>query len=199
MQTEALRLDRLINDLLDVSRIQTGRLQIQLRPVDLRNHLAHVVSTVQLAIPDHPIVLDDLPSSPLWCNADAQRLEQVLINLLTNAAKYSYEGRSIRIGLRGMAEHIEVTVRDQGIGIPAADLPFIFDRFYQVQRPARESRPGMGLGLFITQEIVRQHGGTLTVESQEEIGSCFTVRLPYAIVMSEEVTSNATSTICPSA
>jgi PAS domain S-box-containing protein len=198
MRNEGRRLDRLINDLLDVSRIQTGRLPIHLRRMELRPYLEHTIAALRLAIPDHPIVVS-LPDAGVACSIDPQRFEQVLANLLTNAAKYSYQAASIYVGCVPHTDHVEITVRDTGLGIPAEDLPFIFDRFYQVLRPPRESRPGMGLGLFITLEIVRQHGGTLTVESREQSGSRFTVRLPYQISSAQEVSADATDSSIPTA
>jgi|GEM_PF-3233292 len=178
MNNEGARLDRLINDLLDVSRIQTGRLQMYVRPLNLIELLQQTVKNIQLAEPEHHFQLT-LPSLvPIIVQGDMQRLEQVLTNLLTNAAKYSSPYMPIDVALHTTVDEAVITVRDRGIGIPPADLPYVFDRFYQVQRPARESRPGLGLGLYITQEIVRQHGGSVTVDSEEHRGTTFTVRLP---------------------
>ena len=198
MQSEAGRLDRLVNDLLDVSRIQTGHLQMHVRPIEIRRFLSQVIDTLQLTIPDHAIKAD-LPQSTAHCNVDQQRLEQVVSNLLTNAAKYSYETAPIYVKLVVEQQFVEIAVRDTGLGIPAVDLPFIFNRFYQVQRPTRESRPGMGLGLFITQQIVQQHGGTIEVESWEHGGTRFVVRLPRISSTPPETTLDATSSICPTA
>lgn len=199
MSHEGKRLDRLINDLLDVSRIQTGRLQMDLRTIELRSYVEQVLVTMRLAIADHPIVLIDDADRELPCLADPQRLEQVISNLLTNAAKYSSEGAPIYVELQSRQHSIEIAVRDTGIGIPEADVPLIFDRFYQVQRPRRESRPGMGLGLFITREIVRQHGGTLGVDSREGAGSRFSIQLPLAAETIREVTLDSSSIAHPSA
>jgi signal transduction histidine kinase len=122
----------------------------------------------------------------------------VITNLCTNAAKYSYPRSHISIALHVTGEQVELSVRDHGFGIPPADLPYIFERFYQVQRPIRESRPGLGLGLFITNEIVRQHGGTILVNSVEHHGSTFTVRLPIEHKTSEEFSADADPTVHPS-
>lgn len=198
MQHEGSRLDRLVNDLLDVSRIQTGRLQLHLRTIDIQRFLSQVIDTLQFAIPDHVLIVH-LPQCTAHCNVDQQRLEQVISNLLTNAAKYSYEAAPIFVNFKVEQQFVEIAVRDTGLGIPAADLPYIFNRFYQVQRPTRESRPGMGLGLFITQQIVQQHGGTIEVESWEHGGSRFVVRLPRTSSTPTETTLDATSTHSPTA
>ncbi len=198
MRSEGNRLDRLINDLLDVSRIQTGRLQLHMRPTNIGSYLSQIVATLQLALPDHPIIVQ-IPQSTAQCNVDPQRLEQVMSNLLTNAAKYSYEAAPVYVQLVVEQRYVEIAVRDTGLGIPAADIPFIFDRFYQVQRPTRESRPGLGLGLFITQQIVHQHGGTIEAESWQLGGTRFVVRLPCIASTPPEITFDAPSTICPTA
>lgn len=178
MSNESAHLNHLINDLLDVSRIQTGKLRLHKYPTDLIPLVQQTVTSVQLAVPDHAFVLDVGGHSELTLPIDAQRIEQALTNLCTNAAKYSIPQAPVLIRLRTDQHHVMLTVQDCGLGIPAADLPYIFDRFYQVQRPTRESRPGLGLGLFITHEIVRQHGGTIHVQSIEHSGSTFTVLLP---------------------
>lgn len=196
MRNEGNRFDRLINDLLDVSRIQTGRLQLHMRPTAISAYLSQIIATLQLAIPDHPIIAQ-IPQSTRQCNVDPQRLEQVMSNLITNAAKYSYDAAPVYVQLVVEPRYVEIAVRDTGLGIPAADIPFIFDRFYQVQRPTRESRPGMGLGLFITQQIVHQHGGTIEVESWQLGGSRFVVRLPCIANTPPETTCDAPSTSCP--
>lgn len=184
---EGARLDRLINDLLDVSRIQTGRLKVTLRTTDLAQLVAQTVASVQLTLPDHPLHVR-IAAAPVMIQADIQRIEQVVTNLLTNAAKYSPDDMPIDVELAINGAFAEIRVRDYGIGIPPSDLPHIFDRFYQVQRPPRESRPGLGLGLFITHELVRQHSGAIVVQSEEHRGSEFIVRLPFTNQLGEEST-----------
>ncbi|WP_025745968.1 PAS domain-containing sensor histidine kinase [Kallotenue papyrolyticum] len=180
MSSEGERLERLINDLLDVSRIQTGRLRLMPRPVDLRQLLADAAEHLRLSSASHPIQLSLPQEAPVIVQADPMRIAQVLANLVTNAVKYSPAGAPIAIELRADERQAHITVTDQGIGIPAAELEQIFERFYQVQRPARESRPGLGLGLYIARELIRQHGGTLTAHSRELAGSQFRIDLPLA-------------------
>ncbi|HEX6289656.1 MAG TPA: PAS domain S-box protein [Herpetosiphonaceae bacterium] len=199
MSSESEQLERLINDLLDVSRIQTGRLHIRCYPLDMSAVVRRIIDGLQMVYPEHIFTLDLPGDAPIIVTADMQRIEQVITNLCTNAAKYSPTGTQIEIRLQATDQAVELRVGDQGLGIPAADLPYIFDRFYQVQRPVRESRPGLGLGLFITHEIVRQHNGTITVESVENHGSTFTVRLPIEHKPSEEFSADADPTVHPSA
>ena len=108
---------------------------------------------------------------------DQFRLERVLDNLIGNAVKYSPRGGEIVLGIAGDGDRAVLTVRDQGIGIPEADLPRVFERFHRGANVARRTR-GSGIGLSGARQIVEQHGGTITVESQERLGSAFTVRLP---------------------
>lgn len=190
MMSEGGRLDRLVNDLLDVSRIQNGKLRLTLRPLDLHEVVPRLIESMRVALPDHPFMLDIQTEGPIIIQGDLQRIEQIVTNLCTNAAKYSLPSMPISIRLRAEPPQVVLTVEDYGLGIPEADLPYIFDRFYQVQRPTRESRPGLGLGLFITHELVRQHGGTITVQSIEHGGSSFTVVLPY-YPLSQEQTHEA--------
>jgi PAS domain S-box-containing protein len=198
MSSESEQLDRLITDLLDVSRIQTGRLHMHLHPLNLAVLLERIVDSIQIVFPEHVFVREISDQVPL-VKGDTQRLEQVIMNLCTNAAKYSSPSSRINVQLRMADRAVELIVHDRGLGIPPADLPYIFDRFYQVQRPIRESRPGLGLGLFITHEIVRQHGGTIHVDSVENHGSTFTVRLPITYKPSEEFSADADPTVHPSA
>lgn len=180
MVSESTRLNRLINDLLDVSRIQTGKLQMCMCSTNLHDLLQHCVANLEIMLPEHQWLLELPPGAPLMISADAQRMEQVITNLCTNAAKYSGATSPVVVTLRQVEQEVQIAVRDYGLGIPASDLPYIFDRFYQVQRPPRESRPGLGLGLFITHEIVRQHGGSIDVRSVEHGGSVFTILLPLS-------------------
>lgn len=198
MGAESQQLDRLINDLLDVSRIQTGRLHMYFRPLNFSALLQQIVASIQMVYAEHSFELE-LPDAPVMIKADTQRIEQVISNLCTNAAKYSLPHSHIDVQLKTSSQEVEIIVRDQGLGIPAADIPYIFDRFYQVQRPIRESRPGLGLGLFITNEIVRQHGGKILVDSVENCGSTFTIRLPIEHKTSEEFSADADPTVHPSA
>lgn len=171
------RLVDLVQDLLDVSRITAGRFAIQPEAMDLRVVARHVVELEQAIAPNRRIVLD----LPDWCpeiQADAERLEQVLTNLIENALKYSPGGTPVRIRLAFDGETASLSVQDEGIGIPAGDLEHIFDRFHRAGNVNVRQVAGLGLGLHIVREIVEAHGGMVQVESELGHGSTFTVILP---------------------
>ncbi|HEV8635020.1 MAG TPA: ATP-binding protein [Chloroflexota bacterium] len=171
------RLSALVNELLDVARLQAGRLlQLHLRTTDLVELARRMADEWQETAPHHRIRVEtDLLS--LVGTWDQFRLERVLDNLLGNAVKYSPRGGEIVLTIAGDHDRAVLTVRDQGIGIPADDLPRVFERFHRGANVARRTR-GSGIGLSGARQIIEQHGGTITVESQERVGSAFTVRLP---------------------
>ena len=184
LQTQIDRLEALIADLLDASRLQQSELALRLEPVDLAA-LARQVSDRFLPGseegPAHALLLDTpSPVVGLW---DADRLDQVLTNLVSNALKYSPQGGEVRVRVAraeepgGESEQAEVVVSDQGIGIPAAEQATLFAPFVRGSA-ARQIAGGTGLGLYISARIVERHGGTIAVESAPGRGSTFTVRLP---------------------
>lgn len=174
--SHAERLSRLISTILDVSRIEQGRLQLDPAPLDL-TALVHTMVLNLQGTTLHQL-LATVPEQPLWVNGDALRLEQVLHNLLGNAFKYSPRGGTVTVRMAAVTNTVQVTVRDEGIGIPAADLPHIFERFYRAGNVGADSISGVGIGLFVVQEIVTLHGGTIAVTSEEGVGSTFTLTLP---------------------
>jgi signal transduction histidine kinase len=179
IQAEADRLHRLVEDLLDLARIDAGQMAFSLAPLDLPGVLRGVAERLALKAAAKEVRIDNQVASLPNLAGDGDRLAQVFTNLLDNAIKHSPSGEAV--SLTGEAERgwVTVHVSDAGPGIPAEDLPRIFDRFYQVDkaRPADESR-GVGLGLAISREIVQAHGGRLTAQSRVGAGSRFTVRLP---------------------
>jgi two-component system CheB/CheR fusion protein len=170
------RLKRLVTDLLDVVRLQNGKLVLTLQPVALREVVAQAVELAQF-MTDRPIRLE-AGDDPLRMNGDAGRLEQVLLNLLTNAITHAPGGERIDVRLRRAGDEAEIAVQDYGPGIPQAELPNLFSRFHQVARRDAQAQRGLGLGLFIVRELVTAHSGTVAVASTEGEGSTFTVRLP---------------------
>lgn len=176
---QAQRLNKLILALLDISRIETGQLSLERGPLDLGALVQRVVEETQLTLAHHHIDCQ-LPSGPLMMDGDALRLEQVVQNLLTNAVKYSPEGGSIVVHLEQQAAHVCLQVRDSGIGIPAVDQAHLFQQFYRGSNTDLHTSGGLGIGLYTVKEIVTLHGGTITVDSQEGVGSTFTVRLPIS-------------------
>jgi two-component system CheB/CheR fusion protein len=175
VQEQMQRLQRLVDDLLEVERLQEGKLQLERDAVDLVPLVQGLVEALQ-ATTDGPRVALAIAEGPLVVAGDATRLSQVVLNLLTNAVKYAADSERIDVRLRQEEGEALLEVQDYGPGIPAAALPHLFDRFYQaVRRPAED---GLGVGLFITRELVRAHGGTIEVRSSEGEGTTFTVRLP---------------------
>lgn len=175
--THAGRLNRMISAMLDVSRIDQGRLQLTRAPLDLTALVGEIVAGLQETALQHQILVTG-DQAALWVAGDALRLEQVFQNLLGNAIKYSPGGGRITAALTADAATVQVTVRDEGIGIPAQDVPHIFQRFYRAGNVSADTITGIGIGLFVVQEIVVLHGGMVTVTSEEGVGSNFTVMLP---------------------
>lgn len=175
MEAQVDRLTKLIDELLDVSKIQAGRVDYEEEPVDLAALLGETVELLQASSPTHTLHIRG--THQVWMMGDKDRLGQVLTNLITNAIKYSPQANKVDLSL--VASHTTVTlrVRDYGVGIPKAEQKNIFDRFYRV-RDQHEAFSGLGLGLYITHEIVKRHGGEITVESEEGQGSTFIVSLP---------------------
>ncbi|WP_437825260.1 ATP-binding protein [Sorangium sp. So ce1153] len=177
-QTE--RLDRLVGDLVSATRIQSGKFELKLANVELAPLVAHAAESAQAFAPTPKIHLD-LPSvakDRMVVKGDPARLEQVLMNLLSNAFRHADGTPRIDLRLRHAGGAAEIDVEDEGPGIPAADLPHVFSSFYQIERPRDASSGGMGLGLFICREIVKAHGGQIFVRSAEGKGATFTIRLP---------------------
>jgi PAS domain S-box-containing protein len=173
------RLTRLVRDLLDVSRIGGGGINMEFQPVALGALVQHVIDLEREAAPGRTIVLD-LPATTPMIEADTQRIEQVLFNLLQNARKYSSPDSEIRVTVRVTEDVVTIAVADSGEGIPAEDLPRIFERFHRAEN-VDQNISGLGLGLYISRELVEAHGGSLSVESRVGRGSTFIVTLPRSV------------------
>jgi len=167
------RLTRLMNQLFDASQVEAGKLTIAAEPTDLGCLLEQVVENARLTTDRHAIRLT-IPS-PVRAPIDALRLEQVLTNLLDNAIKYSPEGGDIEIELCSQGHTAELSVRDHGLGIPPDKRERIFDRYYQAHQ---SSHSGMGLGLYVSRQIIELHGGEIRAEFPAGGGSRFVVHLP---------------------
>lgn len=178
MLRQCQRLDQLINDLMDISRLQHGKLHLTLAPIDLRAVVKDAVATFSLAEPQLPVVVEAGDGNPLTILGDEVRVEQILTNLLNNACKYAARSPEIVVRLRQVGDSAEIQVQDDGPGIDAAVLPQLFQRFYQTSPNAKAARTGLGLGLFITHELVEALGGDIQVSSQVGQGTNFTVRFP---------------------
>ena len=181
IEEQTVLMSRMIDDLLDVARLEAGRpLELRREPCDLVALARRTVADVQRTTDRHHLrVQADTPE--IVGNLDAARLERVLLNLLTNAVKYSPDGGEVAVTVRpageAAGEMAILQVQDNGIGIPATDLPRVFERFYRASNVGGRSR-GTGLGLSAVQQIVEQHGGSITAESEPGVGTTITVRLP---------------------
>ena len=173
------QLTRIVDDLLEVSRITTGRIHLNLEPIAMNIVVENAVATVRSLIDQrkHEITVS-LPNQAIWLLADAARLEQVVVNLLTNAAKYTDQGGNIWLTVEQQDEEAVMRVRDTGVGIAPEILPRIFDLFTQADRSLDRSQGGLGVGLALVQRLVEMHGGTVTAASVLGAGSEFVVRLP---------------------
>lgn len=180
MSSQVRRLSNLVNALLDISRIETGKLTIERAPVDICALVRQVASEVQATLEDRQIGVD-CPETPLFVLGDALRLEQVMLNLIQNALNYSQPPAPLTVTVRQVGERIAIGVQDHGIGIPAAALPHLFTRFYRAGNAETHYSGGMGIGLSVVKEIVSLHQGDVQVESVEGAGSTFTIDLPLAI------------------
>jgi PAS domain S-box-containing protein len=174
IEEQSGKLARLVNQLLDVSRIAEGRLTIQLEPTELVSLVQRTTERAQAIAPRHQITVL-APSTHLAIEVDPLRIEQVLTNLLDNAVKFSPEGGTIQVELTQTDGEVHITVADHGIGVADEHQPFIFDRFYQAHPGSHYA--GMGLGLHISREIVELHGGTLSASFPPEGGAQFRATL----------------------
>jgi PAS domain S-box-containing protein len=177
---------QLIEDLLDVSRIVTGKLQLRNELVDLASVLESSVEVVRPAAVARRLSLDVVMEvRPLLITGDANRLQQAIWNVLSNAIKFTEGGGRITINLRSTEDTAVLTIRDSGRGIPPEFLPFIFDRFRQVDSSSTRKHGGLGLGLAIAKSIVELHGGTISAHSSGEgMGAAFQMRLPQTQIVS---------------
>jgi signal transduction histidine kinase len=176
------RLQRRVLDLLELSHLQLGRLELQCECCDLDHLIAEVVERLQTTITEHHLLL--APAHALVV-VDCDRIEQVLTNLVGNAIKFSPKGGEIGVSVSVHAGAAVVAVQDQGIGIPAQRQARLFEQFYRAHADAAHQYEGMGIGLHLSREIVRRHGGRMWFESEEGHGSTFYFSLPLAHGASE--------------
>jgi PAS domain S-box-containing protein len=179
--SESQRLTEIVDELLNVARLDAGDLQVELAPVDVGAVVSEVVGTVEDSdgMNGHRFEID-LPDEPLAAEADREKVRQVFNILVENALQYSPRGGTVTVGARRNADRVEVRVVDQGMGIPAAERERIFRKFYRAESAARDGAAGTGLGLFIARELVTAMGGRIWVDSTEGKGSSFAFELPAA-------------------
>ncbi|MEX2045980.1 MAG: hybrid sensor histidine kinase/response regulator [Chloroflexota bacterium] len=181
---QAKKLARLIDELLDVSRLQQGRVEMRLAEIDLAEVVREVAERMRLLGKGHAIETKIEGTAPIV--ADRDRIEQVLENLVGNAIKYSLDRGRIEVFLRVNGTNAVVSVRDEGIGIGPGEVEKIFGLFYRSPDPRADHVGGLGLGLYISREIVSQHHGRLWAERNAEAGTTFHVTLPLAHIRSRE-------------
>ena len=176
------QLIRLIDDLMEVSRITSGRIHLQQERTGLNGIVERAVETTRSLMDQHRHEFTvSLSPQPLWLNADASRLEQMVVNLLTNAAKFTPEGGHISIAVQREGDEAVLRVKDTGVGIAAELLPHIFELFTQAERSLDRSQGGLGIGLSLVQRLVEMHEGRVEVSSVLGQGSEFVVHLPVML------------------
>lgn len=176
---QSRRLRSLIDAMLDVSRIAGGQLSIQRERLDLTSLAQTVVNETAVSSDRHTIIYTG-SEDPVMVDGDRTRLEEVLLNLVQNAIKYSPQGGTIEVNLRTSESDVYVSVRDSGIGIPADSLPRLFTPFYRATNAQSSKISGMGIGLAVVRDVVALHGGDVSVESEVGEGSTFTIHMPLA-------------------
>ena len=194
MERQISQLVRLIDDLMDVSRITRGQLTLRRERVDLRSIIETAVETAQPQMTSAQVTLTvDLPPEPLTLDADATRISQVFLNLLTNAAKFTPQGGEVFITAKTHVDRVTVVVRDTGIGIDVEDQERVFGMFVQLNRDMRRSQTGLGIGLTLVKQMTELHGGNVAVWSAGlGKGSEFTITLPLAVAVGASAGAPAT-------
>jgi signal transduction histidine kinase len=179
--SESQRLTAIVDALLNVARLDTGDLQVNLAPTDVASVVGEVVESVQTGSANGHRFVVEVPEEPLAATADRDKLRQVFSILVDNALRYSPDGGTVTVGVERKRDTVEVSVADEGIGIPQADQEQIFRKFYRgADAESRVGQGGTGLGLFIARGLVTAMGGRIWVESREGEGSTFAFELPAA-------------------
>ncbi|MEJ7694522.1 HAMP domain-containing sensor histidine kinase, partial [Daejeonella sp.] len=173
---QVYKLTALVSDLLDVSKIESGQLSMSFQEFNIVELLNDVIDVMHYGNLNHKII-KNCSASEIIVYADKQRIEQVMINLVSNAIKYSPDGDRVIVSVHDHEGSVLVSIQDFGIGINAEDQPQIFSRFYRVEELA-SFIAGLGIGLYISQDIMERHGSVITVDSHYGVGSTFSFKLP---------------------
>lgn len=198
-QQNAIRLLKLVNTLLDFSRIESDRLSAVYEPTDLATFTAELASVFRSAIEQANLrFIVDCPPLPEPVYVDREMWEKIVLNLISNAFKFTFTGE-ITVKLHLVSDWVELAVKDTGIGIPAAEIPHLFERFYRVKGAQGRTFEGSGIGLSLVQELVKLHGGTIQASSVEGEGSCFTVSIPLGSAHLPQAQIKATQTLTSTA
>lgn len=199
LHRNGLRLLKLVNTLLDFSRIEAGRIQANYQPTNLSTYTAELASVFRSAIEAASIHLTiNCPPLPQLIYVDRDMWEKIVLNLLSNAFKFTFEGE-ITVSLCWQETQVQLSVSDTGIGIPKAELPRLFERFYQIQGNRGRNHEGSGIGLSLVQELVQLHGGTIDAASAIESGTTFTITIPTGSAHLPPDRINVTSTLTSTA
>ena len=184
-QEETDRMIRMISDLLNLSRMDAGKDVLSLEYVNINELFSHVLNRFDMMIqsndkPEKPFVIKrEFTKRDLWGEVDADKMIQVMDNIMNNAIKYSPAGGTITCRLVETHNSVVLSIADEGLGVPKKDIPHVFDRFFRVDKARARSMGGTGLGLAISKEVVQKHGGKIWLESAENVGSTFFIALPY--------------------
>ena len=185
----SIQLGLYVNDLFLLSRAENANLQIDWVRLDLAELISKVFEDFQILAQESSLSVNlETPTTPAWVNGDEQRLRQVLFILGDNACRYSKPGGKIAVDLRTDSNEAILSIRDEGIGIPAQDLERIFDRHFRSKNASRSRHDGLGLGLPMAKSIIKLHGGHIRVTSVEHESSMFTVTLPLVSTLENTFT-----------
>ena len=180
MHANGMRLLKLINDLLDLVRLESGRLEIKREPLELKEFMKGLASAARQVAQDKRLRLETFAAPELGTVlADRDRLEKIVLNLIFNALKFTPAGGRVELRAEKQEAELVLIVSDTGMGIAEKNLPFVFDRFWQADGSTKRKFQGAGIGLALVKELVEAQGGKVSVQSQEGQGATFTVRLPY--------------------
>jgi PAS domain S-box-containing protein len=188
---------QIVNDLLDMSRIMTGQVRLDMQTLDLRDAVSNAVEAVRPAADAKRVRVDKALAENIgWTKVDPARFQQILWNLLANAVKFTPPGGRVRVALERVNSHSEIVIQDSGVGIAPAFLPFVFERFRQEDSSTTRRHGGLGLGLSIVKSLAELHGGTVRASSPGEgQGSIFTVALPIVPVQPEDTAGDSRARI----
>jgi PAS domain S-box-containing protein len=170
------RMTAMINGFLNISRLESGKIQIEQQPFDMETLISDMISEAKLTVSTH--LISFIPCGPVEVNADRDKIGSVLSNLISNAVKYSPKGKNIEVACQANDDSVIVSVKDEGMGIKPDDLAKIFDRYYRVETTHTRHISGFGIGLYLSAEIIRGHGGRVWAESESGVGSVFYFSLP---------------------
>jgi signal transduction histidine kinase len=179
-EKQVIKMSKMINGFLNLSRLESGKLHLNLAEISVINLIQEVVADVTIAEPDAEILISD----PISINAlaDPDKIAHVVLNLLTNAVKYSDKQKPVVISCSADDRQVTISIKDEGIGINPSDQERIFDRFHRAGNPNPETKfvSGFGIGLYLSREIVFLHGGNIWVESEPGAGSTFSFSIPLS-------------------